>query len=587
MNEDLKINDSLTTKSIFKSELAKKQLIGIIVFSSIITLLGTGLQLFNEYKADVHFVEQQFEKIKSAHLKTLTKSVFDFDEIQINTQLNSILSLRDIIYIEITKHEKIIHSAGKPTPHSRKKSIRYRLTHDYNNEKIDLGEVTITATFDGIFQRMQNRVIIILITQGIKTFLVSLFILFIIHYIVIRHLRTISGYIRTIQFDSTSNQLILDKPSPRHSKPDEIDILVHGINKMHQRITDGIRHQKKLESVLQKSEERFRAIYENAPVLIDAFDETGRCVLWNHECQKTFGWTIEEINAHGDALSLFYPDPIVREEVIHTVTNDPDAHFREWHPITKDGKILDTMWANFKLPDGLTFNLGYDITERKAAENTIRKSLEEKVILLKEIHHRVKNNLQMIESLINLQLSETSNQNEFSVVEDSKNRIRSMALVHETLYRSNNFSRINIEEYIVALIDPLFASMKPSDSTIHVTYMIKDILIDIDTTIACGLIINELVVNSLKHAFINNATGNINIEVQCDADDHAIMVVSDDGIGMPPENYHCQKNTLGLKIVKLMAEKQLEAVVALDCKKGTLFKFSFPIKKGGSNESAY
>jgi len=132
--------------------------------------------------------------------------------------------------------------------------------------------------------------------------------------------------------------------------------------------------QRKAHDALLESEERFKAIYENAPVLINAFDIDGRCVLWNNECQKTFGWTIDEIRAHGDALSLFYPDPVTRDEVIRTVTTDPDAHFREWHPVTKDGNTLDTMWANFRLPDGLTFNLGYDITEQRKTEERLRQS---------------------------------------------------------------------------------------------------------------------------------------------------------------------------------------------------------------------
>nr|WP_319395784.1 transporter substrate-binding domain-containing protein [uncultured Desulfobacter sp.] len=147
-------------------------------------------------------------------------------------------------------------------------------------------------------------------------------------------------------------------------------------------VTERIKKEKSLkesELALKKSEERFKAIYENAPVLINAFDENGHCLLWNNECRKTFGWTIEEINTHGDALSLFYPDPEVRDEVIRTVTTDPDAHFREWYPVTKAGKTLDTMWANFTLPDGLTFNLGYDITERNKAEN-------EKQVLQEKLH---------------------------------------------------------------------------------------------------------------------------------------------------------------------------------------------------------
>ncbi len=133
----------------------------------------------------------------------------------------------------------------------------------------------------------------------------------------------------------------------------------------------------------RKSEERFRTIFENAPVLIDAFDENGRCVLWNNQCQKTFGWTIDEISAHSNPLMLFYPDQSVFKQVLKSVTNDPDGQFREWHPVTKQGKKLTTIWASFGLPDGTKFNLGHDITERMQAEQELdkyHKQLEELVL---------------------------------------------------------------------------------------------------------------------------------------------------------------------------------------------------------------
>lgn len=119
---------------------------------------------------------------------------------------------------------------------------------------------------------------------------------------------------------------------------------------------------------LSESEERFRTIIENAPVLINSFDNNGRCVFWNKQCQKTFGWTIDEINTHDVPLALFYTDSDVCEEVMKSVTTDPNGQFREWHPVTKEGKILSTLWANFHLPGGQIYSLGHDITERIEAE---------------------------------------------------------------------------------------------------------------------------------------------------------------------------------------------------------------------------
>lgn len=151
----------------------------------------------------------------------------------------------------------------------------------------------------------------------------------------------------------------------------------------------GLRQERKAEYLsaedvteLRKVEERYRTLFDNAPILIDAFDVNGKCVLWNRECEKVFGWKKDEINEHENTLALFYPDPDVQKEVIETVISKPAAIFREWHPITKDGKTLTMMWANFTLPDGLVINLGYDITERKMMEEELRKSEHEKALVL-------------------------------------------------------------------------------------------------------------------------------------------------------------------------------------------------------------
>jgi two-component system cell cycle sensor histidine kinase/response regulator CckA len=124
-------------------------------------------------------------------------------------------------------------------------------------------------------------------------------------------------------------------------------------------------------AALRTSEVRFRAIHEYAPLMMDAFDTDGRCILWNRECERIFGWTLAELNAHGDPLSLFYPDPQVRKEVMESVTAMPSGTFREWRPLTKDGTERLTSWANFQLLDGTVINLGQDISERRQKDYII------------------------------------------------------------------------------------------------------------------------------------------------------------------------------------------------------------------------
>lgn len=129
--------------------------------------------------------------------------------------------------------------------------------------------------------------------------------------------------------------------------------------------------QKQAEKKLKESEEKFKTIFENAPILINSFNTNGKCILWNKECEKTFGYTIEEVNQADDPLSLFYPDDEVRAELIKTIVSEPDITFHEWNPITRYGKTLSTLWANIRISDKMTIGVGHDITERKQAEESL------------------------------------------------------------------------------------------------------------------------------------------------------------------------------------------------------------------------
>jgi PAS domain S-box-containing protein len=133
-----------------------------------------------------------------------------------------------------------------------------------------------------------------------------------------------------------------------------------------------ITQRKTAEELQKKSEARFRMIYENAPVMIDAYDSNGRCIMFNKECEKVFGWSAEEAYSFDNPLAVFYPDLEVQRQVVETVTSKPDKVFREWKQTRKDGTEAVCLWANFKLPDGFVINIGYDITERRKSEEDLR-----------------------------------------------------------------------------------------------------------------------------------------------------------------------------------------------------------------------
>ncbi len=199
----------------------------------------------------------------------------------------------------------------------------------------------------------------------------------------------------------------------------------------------------------------------------------------------------------------------------------------------------------------------------------IEASLNEKELLLKEIHHRVKNNMQLISSLLNLQSSYLNDEDARNAISESQKRIRSISLVHESLYLSDNLSSINFKEYIKGVVMGLISNY---NSQINVNYNIEKIRLNIETAIPCGLIINEIVTNAIKHAFTNNE-GLISIQFTRVSDKFK-LIISDNGVGLPESLFNGKDNSLGLQLVKMLVD-QLEAELNIDNSDGTTFKIVF------------
>ncbi len=206
-------------------------------------------------------------------------------------------------------------------------------------------------------------------------------------------------------------------------------------------------------------------------------------------------------------------------------------------------------------------------------------------MLLKEIHHRVKNNLRIIQSMLNLQMPYINDPQALELFKESRNRIYSMALIHEKLYQSESLAQIDIREYVQSLTSNLFLSYGVSDRVITPRIYVEDVPLDIDTLVPCALIINELVSNSLKHAFPASstrsaATGEIRIDLRRDIGNRLRLAVSDDGVGLP-EGLSIEKSrSLGLQLVSVLV-RQLKGVVALHSRAPTEFVISFNAPKPG------
>jgi two-component sensor histidine kinase len=214
------------------------------------------------------------------------------------------------------------------------------------------------------------------------------------------------------------------------------------------------------------------------------------------------------------------------------------------------------------------------VSERERAEETFRASLRQQEVLLREVHHRIKNNLQIISSLLDIQASTVQDPHIVEMFTDIQNRVISMALIHETLYQSGDLGLVNFGRYARSLAERIFQSYNVMADRIALQIHADEVMLDPNQAVPCGLILNELLSNCLKHAFLADREGEIHIELRLDGAQGVSMIVRDTGIGFPAEVDFCHTETLGLQLIYTLTE-QLGGTIEPESNGGTAFKLSF------------
>ena len=337
------------------------------------------------------------------------------------------------------------------------------------------------------------------------------------------------------------------------------------------------------EKALLASEEKFRKLFNNANDAIFLHKITGdgvsgKFVEVNSVASQVLGYTHEEL-LNMSPLDIEDTESVNGFDQMAEMVGEDKLTF-ETTFISKDGKKIPVEINThiFTLNnDQLSLSIARDITERKKMEEEIKISLEEKEMLLREIHHRVKNNLMIISSLLNLQSRYITDKEVLDVFKDSQNRARSMALIHDRLYQSSHLKSINIGDYILTLASDLFRIYAIDPDRVELNFDLEDVMIDINTMIPLGLIVNELLSNCLKHAFPNDRSGRIDIAFHGE-DDHYQLTVADDGVGFPENLDYRNTKSLGLRLVNILTD-QIDGRMELKQDKGTQFVIEFKEKK--------
>jgi len=333
--------------------------------------------------------------------------------------------------------------------------------------------------------------------------------------------------------------------------PDELGALAASFNDMAERLQTTTVSKSYVDDIIRSMGE-----------MLIATDTAGRVQTVNRAAIEQLGWS--EVELVGRDV----------DEVIRGASGPGEAEV-----LTRGGVALPVVCTPRDLHDSAGRPQGRvwvarDIRHRKRVEEELRRSLAEKEALLREVHHRVKNNLQVISSLLRLQASNSPSPEAVRLFHESENRIQSMALIHEQLYRSGDLARIDFRDYVDGLTRNVLASAGEVGRPVKLTLDIEPVSLDVDVAIACGLVLNELLSNALKHAFPEGQGGTISIAFHC-ADGSATLVVADDGIGLPASRGHEHPGTLGQRLVAALV-RQLRGTSSIDGKRGTRFTLTFP-----------
>jgi PAS domain S-box-containing protein len=329
-------------------------------------------------------------------------------------------------------------------------------------------------------------------------------------------------------------------------------------------------------------DERFARVVEYAPNAMILTDAHGRITMVNAETEKVFGYRRDELM--GQAIEMLVPERFrhhhsgLRDSFVSKPGPRPMGPGRDLYALRKDGSEFAVEIGLNPIPIGGHLHILaaiVDISDRKTRQKRLEKSLREKELLLAEVHHRVKNNLQIVYSLLDMQSAQINDPEVREMLRDSCNRVRSMAQIHQTLYQSEDVSQVELGHFFDDLLTSLYSSYVVDIERIVIKTDISPVFLPIGLAVPCGLIANELLSNALKHAFRDGKKGQIDVYVGEVANKHIRITVTDNGVGLPDDLDIENNGSLGLLLVNMLVD-QLHGTITIHRANPTSLSVEFP-----------
>lgn len=559
----------------------------MVIILMIMLTFSAALVVYN-FKAGEKTLNQTFDNILSKTGISLPSALWKFNHDHVAEYVDSVFINEDLVYTCIKSDGEIVtekfHPKFQPEdlPLFREDSKFIFKEQPIFYQENRVGHVVMVLSKERIRRQMikQSLIIISLAFINIIAIFVTTF------YLSKKHI-----FIPLKEFERSVNQISRGNLDARiHiDTQDEIGTVAKAFDQMAENLQSTMASRDELEqeiAVRKAAEEHssvLAGILEQSMNEIYVFDAVDlKFVMVNEGAKKNIGYAMAELERMTPLdIQSEYDRASYAELIEPLLSGEKTAlHFNTVHRRKDHSTYPVEVYLQLMRFDSVSVFAAVilDITERLASNEKLLASVKEKEVLLREIHHRVKNNMQIIQSLLNLQMGKFDNPDLVRVFQDSNNRIKSMALIHETLYLSDDLANLDIRVYVGQITSYLSKIYIDPNRPVHIDLDIDEICLDLDKSIACGLIINELVTNALKYAFTDIEKREIHIRFKQEAPNRIFLAVSDTGTGLSESIDPDHIETLGLKIVQMLAQDQLDGNLSIVQGERLSFCIDFPLK---------